>query len=95
MRAVGGGVELVVWVTPRASRNELSYADGALRVRLTAPPHEGRANTALRRLVADCLDVPPTAVELTGGASSRQKTLRVGGLDEAQARRRLADGCRR
>jgi uncharacterized protein (TIGR00251 family) len=79
-----------VWATPRAARSEIiAVAGGALRVRLAAPPHEGRANAALIALVADALGVAPRAVELVRGASSRHKLLRVRDVSPAEARRRL------
>lgn len=79
-----------MWVTPRAMRSEIvGVADGCLRVRLAAPPHEGRANAALTALIADVLSVPVRDVELIRGAGSRRKVLRVHGVSAADARRRL------
>lgn len=64
--------------------------DGVLAVRVTAPPAEGRANAALERAVARALRIAPGRVRLVRGARSREKTLRVDGLDAAELRRRLA-----
>jgi len=81
---------LDVWVTPRSARDEVvGWQEGALRVRLRAPPVEGRANEALRRFLADRLGLPPASIELVAGAGSRRKRLRVLGLSEAELRRRL------
>jgi hypothetical protein len=61
-----------------------------LRVRLRAPPVQGQANEALRRYIAARLGLPPSAVRLASGASSRHKRLRVSGLSEADVTRRLS-----
>jgi uncharacterized protein YggU (UPF0235/DUF167 family) len=60
-----GKLTFKVRLVPRASRSEIvGEHDGALRVRLTAPPVEGAANLALLRLLARALDVSPGSVEL-------------------------------
>jgi uncharacterized protein (TIGR00251 family) len=82
---------LVVRVTPRAGRDEIAGWQGdELRVRLRAPPVDGRANEALVRLLALSLGVPPSSIELVTGATARIKRLRVEGLSEAELRRRLS-----
>jgi hypothetical protein len=82
---------LVVHVTPRSARDEVVGWQGeALRVRLRAPPVEGQANQALRRLLASRLDIPPSSIELLSGASGRTKRLRVTGLSLDEVRRRLS-----
>ena len=83
-------MSLAVWVSPRASRDEvLGVVDGWLRVRLTAAPTEGRANAALARFVGGLLEVAPSDVRLVSGATSRRKVLRVRGVTLADARRQL------
>jgi uncharacterized protein (TIGR00251 family) len=80
-----------VRVRPRAAREGLAGArEGALVVRLTAPPVEGQANAALVRLVGRVLGVAPSAVALVRGATGRDKLLRVSGLSAADVRARLA-----
>lgn len=80
-----------VRVTPRSGRDEVSgWQDGELRVRLHAPPVEGQANDALRRLLAKRLGLPQSAVEIAGGAASRSKRVRVTGLSESEVRARLS-----
>jgi uncharacterized protein (TIGR00251 family) len=78
LRAVEGGVVLDLSVVPGAKRTELigMHAD-ALRVRLAAPPVDGKANDALIVWLADELGVPRRAVELLRGTSSRRKQVRV------------------
>jgi len=79
-----------VWVQPRASRDEVSGLQGeAVKVRLTAPPVEGRANDALVRLLAKRLGVPRAAVGIVRGQAARRKTVRVEGLGPEETRKRL------
>lgn len=76
-------------MTPGARRSEFAgVADGRLRVRLAAPPAEGRANAELVRLLAKQLGIPREAVGLAAGGRSRRKLVRLTGvtLDEAQRR---------
>lgn len=76
---------------PRAGRSGIAgIRDGALLVRLTAPPVEGAANTELIEVLASALGVPKRAVTLASGERSRQKRVRVGGISESEARSRLA-----
>jgi hypothetical protein len=80
-----GSVVFAVRVTPRASRDAIEGEyQGALRVRLTAPPVEDRANNALRRLLAARLNVPVSAVRIVGGEKSRNKRVAVAGVTMAQ-----------
>jgi uncharacterized protein (TIGR00251 family) len=77
-------------VSPRASRDEiLGWREGSLRVRLKAPPVEGRANESLCRLLASWLGVPPSAVEVTSGLTLRTKRVRIGGRTQAEVEEAL------
>ncbi len=77
------GVEFWVHVRPRASRERAGGTHGdALVVRVHAAPTEGRANAAVRRLLADALEVRPAAIELAAGARSRRKRVRISGDPE-------------
>jgi uncharacterized protein len=79
------GVSFTVRVTPRASRDAIEGDhQGALKVRLTAPPVEGRANDALRPLLAESLNVPVSAVRIVAGEKSRTKRVTVAGVTRAQ-----------
>jgi uncharacterized protein len=81
------GVSFLVRVQPRASRNEIDGEwQGALRVRLNVPPIEGRANEALRRLLADHLNVPVAAVRIASGHRGRLKRVEVLGARADQIR---------
>jgi uncharacterized protein len=76
---------LRVRLQPRAGRDEIvGERAGALVVRLTAPPVEGRANAALCRLLARRLGVAPTRVTLLRGAKSRDKVVAVEGLSSTE-----------
>ncbi|MBK8338269.1 MAG: YggU family protein [Sterolibacteriaceae bacterium] len=80
-RADGDTVLLAIHAQPGASRSEAAGEHGAaLKIRLAAPPVDGKANAALIAFVAQRLDVPRSQVELIGGAASRQKRLRVTGV---------------
>ena len=81
---------VAVRVQPRARRNEIAgERDGALLVRVTAPPVEGRANDAVRRLLAKRLGVPAGRVSVVRGESSRDKVIEVEGVDARALRREL------
>ena len=85
-------VRLPVRLTPRASREGITGFEGeTLRVRVTAPPVEGRANRALEHLLAKHLVVPRGAVRVVTGQTSRSKVVAVDGLDAVELRRRLGD----
>lgn len=64
-------------------------ADGTLKVSVSAPPEEGRANRALIALLAETLGVSERQVRLTKGAGSRSKTVEVEGIEAAVVRHRL------
>jgi uncharacterized protein (TIGR00251 family) len=75
------GATFAVRVVPRASKDEIVGIHGdALKVRLTAPPVEGRANEALIAFLAKRLGVRKSQVEIVAGATSRRKMIRVIGL---------------
>lgn len=70
-----------VHVHPRASRNEIAgERDGALRVRLTAPPVDNAANEALVALLAKALRTPRRDIRIVGGATSRRKVVEIDGV---------------
>ena len=75
-----GSISFAVRVVPRASQSRIEGEhDGALRVRLAAPPVEGAANEELVRLLARSLGVPSRAVMIASGHTSRLKQVRVAG----------------
>lgn len=79
-----------VRLTPRSARDEIvGWQEGCLRVRVSAPPVEGKANIALERLLAEALRVPKVAVEIVSGARSREKIVAIDGLSQDEALQRL------
>jgi len=86
-----GSLLLRVHVHPGAGRSAVVGTHGdALRVKVAAPPQQGRANDACVALVASSLGVRPADVEVVGGSASRSKRLRVRGVEFDDARRLLA-----
>jgi uncharacterized protein YggU (UPF0235/DUF167 family) len=82
--------KIAVRLLPRARVNEIAgERDGALMVRVTAPPVDGRANAALCRLIAKRSGVGVRSVSVLQGASSRNKLVRVDGIGEKDLRRAL------
>jgi len=82
-----GGVSLAVRLTPRAGRARLeglraTPTGSALAVAVTAPPEDGKANAALVALLAQALGLPKSAVRLTHGDKSRNKTIAIDGAPE-------------
>lgn len=75
---------------PRAAGDEIvGWQDGVLRVRVAAPPQDGRANAALEALLAERLGVRKSAVRVVAGHTSRRKRLDVEGLEQHEADARL------
>ena len=73
-----------VYLQPKSSKNGIvgPYRDG-IKVKVSAPPVEGKANEALIRFLAKELNVSPSCIEILKGHHSREKTLRIsGGLDQ-------------
>lgn len=82
---------LTVRIQPRASRDRIAALEGErVRVRVTAPPADGAANEAVRRLLAGVLGCPPSAVEILRGRTGREKVIRIVGLGPVEVRARLA-----
>ncbi len=85
-----GGVTIAVKVHPRAKKNAVTGEVGeALKIALTAPPVEGRANDACIEFLAEVLKVPRSSVTIAAGQSSRNKVIRIQGLSAEQVRDRL------
>ncbi len=79
-----------VRVLPRASGNQVLGIEGnVFKVKLTAPPVEGKANKALQKFLAKKLGVPKTGVEIVSGERSRVKSIRIHGLSPEDVEERL------
>jgi uncharacterized protein len=88
---MGKSARIEVRLQSRGSRDELlGWRDGVLRAKVTAPPVDGRANQSLCRLIAKQLGVPPSRVSVVRGEKSRDKVIRVEGVEIAGLRRALA-----
>jgi hypothetical protein len=84
------GVILRVKVQPRASRDEVVGVQGdALKVRITAPPVEGAANTRLLTVLAKKLGIPRSRLKLQTGSTSRLKSITIRGISAAEVGQRL------
>jgi len=85
-----GGVTFAVRVHPRAKKNAIAGEIGdALKLSLTSPPVEGRANEACIEFFAKLLEVPRSSVTIASGQSNRQKVIRVSGLSAEEVRKRI------
>lgn len=77
-------------MTPRASRDEIGIWQGdVLRVRVAAPPVDGKANAAIERLLAKTLGLPKTSVRVIAGAQRREKTVAIEGATRRDILKRL------
>jgi uncharacterized protein (TIGR00251 family) len=84
------GITFAVKVRPSSRRNEIVGELGdALKIALTTPPVDGRANEACIEFLANLLDVPRSSVAIATGQRSRNKLMRVTGLSAEEVRRRL------
>ena len=80
-------------VVPRARSTAVAGRHGdALKIRLAAPPVDGAANDELVRFLAERLAVPRSAVTIAAGRSGRRKTVRIAGVETANALRALEAG---
>ena len=85
-----GGLLLRLHVQPRAAHNQVAGLQGeALKLRLTSPPVDGKANKAVLATLARLLELPKSCLTLRSGLQSRTKTVRIENADEAQLRARL------
>jgi uncharacterized protein len=84
------GVTFAVKVHPRAKKNAITGELGnALKLSLTSPPVDGRANEACIEFFAKLLKLPQSSVTIASGESSRAKTIRVAGLSAEEVRKRI------
>ena len=91
LRWDGSDLLLDLRVQPKASHAGVAgLHGGALKVRLTAPPAEGKANQALVKLMADELGVAPSAVSVERGAKGKNKTVRIAGVSQEALERARA-----
>ena len=82
---------LKVRVTPRAKKDEISefLPDGTIKIRLTAPPVDGKANNSLKIFLSSILNIPRSNIEIISGSKGRNKIIRVIGMDQKNVIRRI------
>jgi uncharacterized protein (TIGR00251 family) len=87
------GAALTVRVVPNAKRTELQgiMTDGTLKIKVAAPPVEGKANKMLVDFLSEILKIPKTNIEIVAGALSRDKLISVTGIDPEAANRNIRD----
>ena len=84
------GATFAIRVQPRARKNAIVGEIGdALKIALTAPPVEGRANQACIEFLAEFLKVSRSSVTIAAGETSRNKVIRIAGISAGELRRRL------
>jgi len=85
-----GAAAFAVKVHPRARKNAITGTVGdALKLSLTAPPVDGKANQAVIEFFADFFQIPRSSITITSGETSRLKTVRIYGISADQLRQRL------
>ena len=93
IQAAANGVSLTLTIAPRSGRDEIvGLAGDAIKIRLKAPPIEGRANEALLDFLAKRLALPRSALAITAGATARRKVVHANGITVAVAAQRLLAG---
>jgi len=92
IRESDSGATFNIKVHPRANKNAITGELGdALKVSLTTPPIDGRANSACIEFFAKLLKVPRSSVTIASGQTSRNKVIRVAGVSTQYVRDRLSD----
>jgi uncharacterized protein (TIGR00251 family) len=88
-----GGAALNVRVTPRARHNEISgvRSDGTLKIRITAPPVDGKANAALVKFLAGVLGVRKPRVEIVAGHKGLDKIISIIDMNAEEVQQRILD----
>lgn len=87
---MGTEVKISLRVYPNATRNEvIGFADGVLRVKISAPPVKGKANRELLAFFSQLLGISQGAITITKGYTSRNKTVAVDGLSQEELLKRL------
>jgi uncharacterized protein (TIGR00251 family) len=87
------GSALAIRVTPRASKDEIVeiLSDGTIKVHLTAPPVEGKANEALLKFLSKVLDVPERKLDIVAGAGGRDKLISIIDMDAATLHKKILE----
>lgn len=90
IESVRGGVRLHLFIQPKSSKNEVvGPHNGELKIKITAPPIDGRANEGLIEFLSDLFEVPKRNIQLIKGDSGRHKTVDVLDIDLEMAKKIL------
>jgi len=90
IRETAKGVLLPVRAVPRASKNEIQGIHGdALKIRLQAPPVDGKANEALIRFLGETLDIPRSQISVASGETGRNKAVLITGISKTEIMKKL------
>jgi uncharacterized protein (TIGR00251 family) len=85
------GSAISIRVTPRMAKNEVHSIldDGTIKIRLTAPPIEGKANKELVRFLSEILEIPASSVEIIAGMTGHDKLVSIIGLDSEKVQQKI------
>ncbi|RPI89436.1 MAG: YggU family protein [Spirochaetales bacterium] len=81
---------LTIQVQPKAKRNEvLGFTEGILRLKIAAPPVEGKANKEVISYLSEVLDIPKSSVDIERGHTSKIKIIAINGIDRERIYERI------
>lgn len=83
-------IEFTIKVIPKSSVNRLEVKDGAVRLKITAPPVDGKANQAVIAFLAKTFGTAKSAITIVRGETSRHKTVRIDEINDAEAEKILS-----
>lgn len=87
IESIKGGVRLHLFIQPKSSKNEVvGIHNGEIKIKITAPPIDGRANEGLVEYLSDLFDVPKRDIHLVKGETGRHKTVDIAGFELDAAR---------
>lgn len=85
-----GGVRLHLFIQPKSSKNEVVGShNGLLKIKITAPPVDGKANECLIEFLSDVFDIPKRDITIIRGETGRNKTVELSGLTEEAVKTKL------
>ena len=88
---INGGVKLHLFIQPKSSKNEIvGVHDGKLKIKITAPPVDGKANAELVEFLSDIFDIPKRQIDITKGDTGRNKTVIIVGVSREFIEEKLA-----
>ncbi len=92
-----GGTAFLVRVVPRSTKNEIVelMKDGTVKIHLTAPPVEGKANRQLVEFLSEIFQIKPSRIEIAAGEKSRNKVVTVDGLSPSEVEKLLMANLRK